>query len=144
MLFRSFAAIHSMPEVISVLIEAGADVNAKDKDGITPLMWAAWYNDIPEVISVLIKAGAKVNARVPLFKDSVDVPESTKEKEGWSPLMFAASNNRNPEVISVLIKAGAEVNARDKTGRKAIDYAKSNFHLKDTDVYRQLHDASFE
>ena len=60
--------------------------------------------------------------------------------------LFAAVENSKttPEALSILIKAGAEVNARDKTGRKAIDYAKSNFHLKDTDVYWKLHDASFE
>jgi ankyrin repeat protein len=48
------------------------------------------------------------------------------------------------EVCTVLIKAGAEVNAKNNQGKKAIDYAKENDALKDTDVYCKLHDKSFE
>jgi ankyrin repeat protein len=52
--------------------------------------------------------------------------------------------NSNPEVCTALIKAGSDVNARDKDGKCALDYAKENDALKDTDVYWQLHNASFE
>ena len=51
------------PEVVTLLIKAGADVNAKDKYGVTPLHRAAAYNENPEVITILIKAGADVNAK---------------------------------------------------------------------------------
>ena len=50
----------------------------------------------------------------------------------------------NPEICSILIEAGADVNAKDNYGKKAIDYAKENDALKDTDAYWKLHDASFE
>ncbi len=44
--------------VIKLLLDAGADVNARDKDGLTPLMWAALLNQNPEVIRILLDAGA--------------------------------------------------------------------------------------
>lgn len=50
------------PEEIKVAIEAGADVNARNENGSTPLHSAA-YNPNPAVITTLIKAGADVNAR---------------------------------------------------------------------------------
>jgi ankyrin repeat protein len=50
-------------EVFSVLVVAGADVNARfDGSGETPLMWAASSGDV-ELIDALIDAGAEVDAR---------------------------------------------------------------------------------
>jgi hypothetical protein len=40
------------------LIEAGADVNAKDDDGNTPLMIAAQHSSTPAIVTLLIEAGA--------------------------------------------------------------------------------------
>ena len=45
-------------EVISTCIKAGADVNARNEYGQTPLQLAATYTDSPAVITALIKAGA--------------------------------------------------------------------------------------
>jgi hypothetical protein len=60
------------------LIEAGADVNAKDDEGLTPLMIAAHYST-PEMVTLLIDAGADVNA---------------KDDDGQTPLMYA---DRSPD-----------------------------------------------
>lgn len=49
-------------EVVSACIKAGADVNARDVLGFTPLLFAAEYTDNPAVITALIKAGANANA----------------------------------------------------------------------------------
>ena len=48
--------------VAKVLIAAGADLNAKDKDGNTPLRWAALH-DHGDVAKMLIDAGADINAK---------------------------------------------------------------------------------
>jgi ankyrin repeat protein len=109
-------------------IKAGVDVNLRDGEGSTPLMFAG-FNTNPDVISVLIKAGADVNAR------NVD---------GLTPLMFAAEHNTNPEVLSVLIKAGADVNARNERGSTALKFAKDNPAIKGTKVYWELNDAQYK
>ena len=82
-------------------INQGADLNKRDNDGRTPLMWAAARNPNPEVITVLLKAGADLNAR---------------DKDGWTSLMIAAWYNQSSEVITILLKAGADLNARGKYG----------------------------
>ena len=41
-----------------MLISAGADVNAKDNDGITALMMAASLSTKPAVVNALLDAGA--------------------------------------------------------------------------------------
>ena len=48
------------PEVVTVLVGAGADVNARAKDGRTPLIWAAGMNRNPKVLTALLSCGADV------------------------------------------------------------------------------------
>lgn len=60
-------------EEIKVLIDAGADVNAKDKDGMTALMYAAKDNDNPEVIKAIIDAGAVVT------DEAIDYAKNNKD-----------------------------------------------------------------
>ena len=68
----------------------------KDKNGWTPLHWAAWKNS-PEVAGLLIKHSADVNM---------------KDKDGWTPLDGAAWNNCS-EVARVLIQHGASTDGID-------------------------------
>ena len=53
----------AIPEAIEALLNAGANIEAKDHQGSTPVMWAARWNKNPEVIEVLLKAGAYSRAR---------------------------------------------------------------------------------
>jgi ankyrin repeat protein len=123
------AAYNKDPEVITVLLKAGADIEARDSaHGGTALMWAATFNSNPEVITTLLKAGANVNAQ-----DGYD----------YTPLMIAASHTKNPEVIMTLLKAGEDVRVKNNLGRTALDYAKGNESLQGTDALKQLEE-SFE
>ena len=87
-LFR--AVIDGNTEMVRSLLSApGADVNARNDRGSTPLLEAARYghNDIARV---LIAAGANVNA---------------KDNDGKTALMLAIQGNHD-EVVRVLKQAG--------------------------------------
>ncbi len=51
------------PQKIQAAIEHGADVNARDLDGMTPLMAAAESNLDPVVVMMLLEAGADGRAK---------------------------------------------------------------------------------
>ena len=114
------------PSEVQAAIKAGADVNAREENGWTPLHLAAGNNGNPKVIIALLKAGANVNART---------------ESGWTSLHLAALNTPSPEVITALLKAGADPKAK-ASGVLPIDYAKRNEKLKGTDAYWALNDAS--
>jgi ankyrin repeat protein len=130
-----FSIVQSATSVeIKQAISNGADVNARNEEGNTPLMLAAFDNENHEVIRALLDAGADVNARdikgfTPLIiAAQYNNPEvintlleaggevNAKTEDGITPLMLAALDNENHEVIRVLLDAGADVNARDIEG----------------------------
>jgi len=82
------------------MIEQGADVNAKDKDGRTPLMYAVMYNR-KEFISILLENGADVNAF---------------DRTGWTVLKYAEDYGRK-DIEEQLLAAGADIEYG--TGRTA-------------------------
>ena len=100
---------------VQAAIDQGADVNARNEDGFTPLILAVVLNPDPDVIATLLKAGAKANARDTKFE--------------MTPLMWAAKGNQSLKVISTLLNNGADVNARDTDGLTALmDAAKTNLN----------------
>ena len=42
---------------------ASADINARDTDGLTPLHFAALFNESPAIITTLLDAGADATAK---------------------------------------------------------------------------------
>ena len=124
------AAYNKDPKVVTVLLEAGADIEARDSvHGGTALLWAATFNSNPDVISALLKAGANVNAQNTL--------------EGRTALIWAAEEGANPaDKIMILLKAGADSKVKDKSGMTALDYAKYNYALKGSVALQQLEEAS--
>ena len=60
------AAVNGLPDIARVLINAGANVEAKNDIGHTPLMWSTWGGDIAERIEVkelLLEMGAYYDSR---------------------------------------------------------------------------------
>ncbi len=54
------ACMSGTPDVVKLLIDKGADVNAADKKGTTPLMLAVKSNSIPKV-EILLERGADIH-----------------------------------------------------------------------------------
>ncbi|MCY4199408.1 MAG: ankyrin repeat domain-containing protein [Gammaproteobacteria bacterium] len=130
------AAVNGDVDLARVLIERGADLEAKDSKGQTALWWAVGFS--PDMARVLIEAGADVNTKnntgwtplhrvwwVPdlaraLIEAGADL--EAKENSGWTPLHWVAFQN-GADVARVLIAAGADVNAKNNTGRTPLHQA---------------------
>ena len=53
------AADNPIPEIVHVLLDAGADLHARDTHGDTVLLNAAANNGNPAIIATLVTAGAR-------------------------------------------------------------------------------------
>ena len=104
-----YAAEASSGAVCEILIEAGCDVNFKNRDGHTPLHLCAENLDT-DVCKVLIEAGADVNDTDTL---------------GCTCLHWAASAG-NLGVVTVLVAYNADIYMENKWGENALLLAQLN------------------
>lgn len=96
-------------ETASFLIEAGADVNARAKDGMTPLHRAAQTGAI-EMMSLLISKRADVNAVLhnPVGFADLDTPLHVAVS-----YLSVSDDETRIKMIELLLKSGANVNAKN-------------------------------
>ncbi|MCL1940873.1 MAG: ankyrin repeat domain-containing protein [Synergistaceae bacterium] len=93
------------PEIVSVLLQNGADVNAKGTGGFTALLVAA-MKDNPDIVDLLLKAGADVNAKTEMDAEAEEAG-MPPELAGKTALTLAVENNSDPKIIAML-KAASE------------------------------------
>ncbi|WP_264706617.1 MULTISPECIES: ankyrin repeat domain-containing protein [unclassified Wolbachia] len=114
-------------KTVKLLVEKGANVNAKDVEGYTALHLAVTEKRL-EIVRELIKSGGNVNA------------EEYGNK--CTPLHLACMVGEK-EIVEELVKAGGEIEQADKFGMTAMDYAKNSKKItevlkKETDRIEKL------
>ncbi|MHC9537914.1 MAG: ankyrin repeat domain-containing protein [Vulcanimicrobiota bacterium] len=95
-------------EVLSILIDKGANIRAEDEKGRTPLHYA--LSDDP--LKILISKGADISA---------------KTKDGDTPLHSAAGRNAT-FALKALLEGGADINAINNEGRTPLSLARGKGH----------------
>ncbi len=101
------AAMHNQLGSARFFLNKKVDINAKDKNGWTPLHLASFKNY--EMMEFLLKNGADPNI---------------KDNEGNTPLYNAVSRYHIGG-ISLLLKYGADPTVKNKEGLKPVEYSRS-------------------
>lgn len=93
-------------EMVNLLLEAGADVNATSKDrNYTALMDAAQIGEL-KIAQLLLKNAADPN---------------TQSKDGQTALILAVGR-QDVDVIASLLQSGSDFSLKDGMGMSALDY----------------------
>ena len=92
------ATFYSDAPVLKLFLDKGADPNATNHAGASPLIWAAAD---PEKVALLLHRGANPNTRSP---------------RGNTALIVAAFQYGSAATLKKLLDAGAEVGARNNEG----------------------------
>lgn len=123
-------AIANSKGSVSILVEGGANVNAKDMYGNTPLLLAVEKKD-RETVKYLIDKGANVNVKnnngdtpfmaaarngdIETIKLLMSKGVNVNSKDGkGNTILIEAINRNNDEMVKFLLENGANVNVRDK------------------------------
>ncbi|XP_046546391.1 uncharacterized protein LOC124256427 isoform X2 [Haliotis rubra] len=119
-----YAFERMVPRVIEQLIHYGADTNATDKDGMTPLLFLC--ENTRTTIDIFTSC---LNA---LLEGKCDLNKS--DKEGKTALHYVCERQKNTDMACVLIQAGAKVNMRDNHGSTPLHYICAWEGVKDLSV----------
>ena len=110
--------------VAKILLNAGADVNEKDKLGLTPLLVTCGKSTkgYKEIAEILVKKGAMINVRDTL---------------GFTPLLLSLSGG-TVDIASLLIEKGADVLACTRKGETALTLARKLDTAQSADIVELL------
>jgi ankyrin repeat protein len=157
-----FDALHQGPEmannkeahpIVKLLIEKGANVDARTTKNWTPLFDASRW-DAYEIMDYLVQKGADVRAvdidgnsplhiAVSFYKNETTkqvlkqgVPINTQNKKGQTALHIASkprvAPKEQPLVIATLLSAGADKTIKDADNKTAYDIVKKSSRFSKT------------
>ncbi|HEX5178303.1 MAG TPA: ankyrin repeat domain-containing protein [Gemmatimonadaceae bacterium] len=134
------AVIQRRPESLDALLELGADTEAEDDAGLTPLDQAALSGETA-MAERLIAGGARLRLPAALALDRprdverllAQEPDALRPGNRWGRLIVRAAESSSAAVMASLLSHGASVHARDDA-RTAVD---------NTHGYTPLHAAAF-
>ena len=114
-------AAQGYPRILSLLVEAGVNVNVANKSGYTPLHWAALSDVYIEHVELLLKAGAAVNVVSRHEGTPFDVAITQGHRRAY-PLFLRAgaefrSSYRNPYIWRVQGAGGFKKYAQNHLAR---------------------------
>ena len=120
------AVLHRKPDIVSLLLDRGVDVNAANKEGERPVMLAAqgWAGAAwdPELVKLLIARGADVRVT----------------RKSGETLLHLIAGNGHLELLRLVLDKGADVNAMDARKQTPLDYAEKN-HATGASAYLREH-----
>ena len=96
-------------------LEAGADPNARNEFGSTPLHFTWGEDTDPEITRALIEGGADVNA---------------VNDDGETPLHEAAWGSDNPIIVELLLDGGADTEIKDNRGNTPLHRAAAHGEIE--------------
>ncbi|HEV3063678.1 MAG TPA: ankyrin repeat domain-containing protein [Vicinamibacterales bacterium] len=127
-------AVYGDIDAVRLMIDHGADVNAFDPLGRTPLMYAAVSDVLPlDVVDLLIAHGANVNAR----------DQHTKAGDAGLTVLDIAKLNGDTPIVQALVKAGARASATTAAVLKPRHSNSVQTAVQDSIPQLQRADASF-
>jgi ankyrin repeat protein len=114
------AAAKNRPHVVRLLIDLGADPNAIDATGATPLTTASQEGADPEIIEMLIAAGARLDFLTAVNLERYDLAEAMLAEDPSrlgadgrdTVALHLAVNKKNHDAVRWLIAHGVDVDAK--------------------------------
>ena len=115
------------PAKVRLLVERGAEVSVRSKQGRTPLSLAATHSGNVGAVRLLLEQGAAADGVALLAaaaSDDMDIMRvlvekganvNSAERDGGTPLLYAAGS-RNLAAVKLLLAKGANVNAANTDG----------------------------
>ncbi|MCI0412760.1 ankyrin repeat domain-containing protein [bacterium] len=118
------AAEKGSHKTVKVLLDAGVDVNAKDKVFTKTALMRAAENGHTEILKVLVKAGADLNARTETkIHFGITYP-------GNNTALLLATINRHSQAIEFLLDQGSDPTIRNSDGSTALSIAEKGTDLR--------------
>lgn len=142
---HGLSALHTAVQMsnihaLQLLLQAGADPNIRDIQGMTVLYFAISINASTEVVQELIEAGANSNTHGPDGRSPLHIASrrgdislvrlllrygsdaNVKSSLGLTPI-FEAVESRNSQVVNELLSYGADMTVRSKDGKTVLHKA---------------------